>query len=117
MAIYLGRILRDNELSIIDYFAEQALAEVRADTPFIHILSINLERGLTNEYLPETTTDSAIFKSGAAIVDFACQTEFGHTVAGLIAPIDSCHDIVTDKDLPNGFCEALRANDLKVIVA
>lgn len=114
---YLGGMLRDSELPFIGHITEQALAEVRADKVFIGIRSINLEHGLTNEYPPDTVTDSAIFKAGKEIVVLANHTKFGRTAAVLFVPLDSIHTIVTGKETPNGFIKAMRSNNLKVIVA
>jgi len=115
--ICLGGMLRTSELSFIGHITEQALAEVRADKVFIGVRSINLEHGLTHEYLPETMTDRAIIRSGAEIIVLADHTKFGRTSAVLLAPLNRIHTIVTGSETPANFINTLQTNGLKVIIA
>jgi DeoR/GlpR family transcriptional regulator of sugar metabolism len=115
--ICLGGMLRDNEFSFIGHITEQALAEVRADKVFMGTRAISLEYGLTHEYLPETMTDRAILKAGKEIIVLADHTKFGRTATVLLAPLESIHTIVTDKQTPQGFLEAVQQRGLKVVTA
>lgn len=58
--IALGGMLRDSELSFIGHITEQSLAEIRVDKVIMGVHAIDLENGLTNDYLQETMTDRAI---------------------------------------------------------
>jgi DeoR family transcriptional regulator, aga operon transcriptional repressor len=115
--ICLGGMLRESEFSFIGHITEQALAEVRADKALIGTRAISLEHGLTSEYLPETLTDRAILKSGKEIVVLADHTKFGRAATVLLAPLESIHTIVTDRNTPQDFLEAVRVRGLRVVIS
>lgn len=115
--ICLGGMLRESEFSFIGHITEQALAEVRADKVFMGTRAISLEFGLTHEYLPETMTDRAILKAGQEIIVLADHTKFGRAATVRLAPLESIHNIVTDRQTPQDMLEALRERGLKVIVS
>lgn len=115
--ICLGGMLRDGEFSFIGHITEQALAEVRADKVLIGTRAISLEYGLTHEYLPETMTDRAILKAGREIIVLADHTKFGRAATVLLAPLESIHTIVTDKQTPQDFLDAVQARGLRVVLS
>ncbi len=115
--ISLGGMRRESELSFIGHITEQALAEVRADKVFIGIRAISDEHGLTNEYLPETMTDRAILKAGREIIVLADHTKFGREATVLLAPLESIHTLITDKETTPAILEAVRQRGIRVILA
>jgi DeoR family transcriptional regulator, aga operon transcriptional repressor len=115
--ICLGGMLRESEFSFIGHITEQALAEVRADKALIGTRAISLEHGLTSEYLPETLTDRAILKSGKEIIVLADHTKFGRAATVLLAPLESIHTIVTDRNTPQDFLETVRVRGLRVVIS
>jgi DeoR/GlpR family transcriptional regulator of sugar metabolism len=115
--ICLGGMLRDSELSFIGHITEQTLAEVRADKVIIGTRAISLEHGLTHEYLPETMTDRAILRAGKEIIVVADHTKFGRAAAVLLAPLDSIHTIVTNKQTPQDLIDAMQGKGIRVITA
>jgi DeoR/GlpR family transcriptional regulator of sugar metabolism len=110
-------MLRDSELSFIGHITEQTLAEVRADKVIIGTRAISLEHGLTHEYLPETMTDRAILRAGKEIIVVADHTKFGRAAAVLLAPLDSIHTIVTNKQTPQDLIDAMQGKGIRVITA
>jgi DeoR/GlpR family transcriptional regulator of sugar metabolism len=115
--IALGGMLRDTELSFIGHLTEQALAEVRADKVILGAFAISPEHGLTHDYLPETMTDRAILKAGRTVIVVADHTKFGRQAAALLAPVESIHLLVTDRETPAEFIETCRERQIRVIVA
>ncbi|HTX89656.1 MAG TPA: DeoR/GlpR family DNA-binding transcription regulator [Anaerolineales bacterium] len=115
--VCLGGMLRDSELSFIGHITEQALAEVRADKVIIGTRAISLEHGLTHEYLPETMTDRAILKSGREIIVVADHTKFGRAATVLLAPLERIQTIVTDKETPRDFLDAVLERGIQVVVS
>jgi DeoR family transcriptional regulator of aga operon len=115
--ICLGGMLRDSELSFIGHITEQTLAEVRADKVIIGTRAISLEHGLTHEYLPETMTDRAILKAGKEIIVVADHTKFGRAAAVLLAPLDSIHTIVTNRQPTQDFVDAVQGKGIRLITA
>ena len=115
--ICLGGMLRTSEFSFIGHITEQALTEVRADKVFIGTRAISLEHGLTHEYLPETMTDRAILKAGTEIIVLADHTKFGRAATVLLAPLESIHTLVTDKQTPQDFLQAVQSRGLRVVLS
>jgi DeoR family transcriptional regulator of aga operon len=115
--IALGGVLRDSELSFIGHITEQALAEVRADRVIIGVHALNLEQGLTNDYMPETMTDRAILHAGREVIVVADHSKVNTVSTALLAPITSIHTFVTDSKTPLEFREALTTVGVSVVVA
>jgi DeoR family transcriptional regulator of aga operon len=114
--ICLGGMLRDRELSFIGHITEQALAEVRADRVFMGTRAISLEYGLTHEYLPETMTDRAILKAGKEIIVLADHTKFGRAATVRLATWEAIHTVITDKNTPRDFIEALEEKGVRCLI-
>jgi DeoR/GlpR family transcriptional regulator of sugar metabolism len=115
--IALGGMLRDSELSFIGHITEQALAEIRADKVIMGTRGLSLEHGLTNDYLQETLTDRAILKIGREIIIVADHTKINRVSTALLAPLKSVHTLVTDAGADTKFIQALKKQDITVIVA
>ena len=115
--ISLGGMLRDSELSFIGHITEQALAEVRVDKVVIGTHGISLEHGLTNDYLQETLTDRAILKIGREVIVVADHTKINRVSTVLLAPLNAAQTFVTDSSADKKFVQALKKQDVEVIVA
>ena len=113
--VALGGVLRTSELSFIGHITEQALAEIRVDKVITGVHAINLEHGLTNDYLPETMTDRAILKSGREVIVLADHTKMNTVSTAFLAPITSIHKLITDKNAPEEFLDAVRSHGVEVI--
>jgi DeoR family transcriptional regulator of aga operon len=114
--IVLGGVLRDSELSFIGHITEQALAEINADHVIMGIRAINLENGLTNDYLPETRTDRAILRAGREVVIVADHTKCGMVSTAFVAPLTSIQTLVTDDKTAGEFVDSLRTHGINVIL-
>ena len=75
--ISTGGLLRASELSFIGHISELALGEVRVDKAIIGIPALDIEAGLTNDYLPEVMTDRTIINMAAELVVVADHSKFG----------------------------------------
>ncbi|OJX38928.1 MAG: DeoR family transcriptional regulator [Chloroflexi bacterium 44-23] len=115
--IALGGMLRDSELSFIGHITEQALSEIRADKVIIGIHAIDLENGLTNDYLPETMTDRAILKCGREVIVVADHTKINSVSIAYLAPVESIHKFITDQNAPANFLSSLAEKGIIVITA
>ena len=112
--VCLGGILRRSELSMIGHITEQALAEVVADKVIMGIRALDVERGLTNDYLPETKTDRAILGIGRKVIIVADHTKCGRVSTAFVAPITAIQKLVTDSRTSPEFVAALRAKGIEV---
>jgi DeoR family transcriptional regulator, aga operon transcriptional repressor len=115
MLVSIGGILRSSELSFIGHITEQALTEIRVDKVILGIRAIDVEVGLTNDYLPETQTDRAIVGIGQKVVLVADHTKCGRTSTTFVAPISNVDTFVTDNKTPQDFVTALVDQGIKVI--
>jgi len=113
----LGGVLRHSEQSLIGHLTENALREIHADKIFFGIHAIDIERGLTNEYLPETMTDRAILRAGREIIVVADHTKCGRISTAFVAPITAMHVLVTDQQTPALFVQQLNGLGIRVIQA
>ena len=97
--ISLGGQLRRAEMSLIGPIAEATLAALRADKVIIGVHAIDARHGLTNQYLPETTTDRAILGIGRTVTVVADHSKFGRVATAFLAPASAPDLIVTDTGL------------------
>lgn len=114
--VCLGGMLRPSELSFIGHITEQDLAEVRADKVFIGVRAINLEEGLTNDYMPETMTDRAILKISHEIIVVADHTKFGRVSTVMLVPIERVQMLITGKETSGEFIKDISTRNIRIIV-
>jgi DeoR/GlpR family transcriptional regulator of sugar metabolism len=115
--ITTGGLLRSSELSFVGHLAEQALHELRPQKVIMGIRAISLESGLTNDFLPEVSTDRFIIHSAPEVILVADHTKFGKISTALIAPITAVHKLITDADIPEHILKSLRDLGLEVCLA
>ncbi len=113
----LGGILRPSEMSMIGHITEQSLAEVNANKVIMGIRALDVEQGLTNDYLPETMTDRAILARSGQIIIVADHSKCDRISTAFVAPITAMHTLVTDTKISYAFTEALKAKGIEVITA
>lgn len=111
----LGGVLRHREQSLIGHLTERVLEEINADKVILGIHAIDIERGLTNDYLPETMTDRAILHAGREIIVVADHTKCGRISTAFVAPITAMHVLITDEQAPARFVQQLSALGIRVI--
>ncbi|HAD07589.1 MAG TPA: DeoR/GlpR transcriptional regulator [Anaerolineaceae bacterium] len=115
--VCLGGILRDSELSFIGHITENALSEVRADKVFVGVRAVDLEHGLTNDYLPETMTDRAILKAGREIIVVADHMKCCRVSTAFLAPLTAVHTFITTLEADQSFISALQELGIRVLLA
>lgn len=114
--IVVGGLLRHSELSMIGYITEQTLKELHADKVIMGIRAIDVQAGLTNEYLPETMTDRAIINFSSEVILVADHTKFGKVSTALVAPVTSVNKIITDSDAPAEIIDEIKGLGVEVII-
>ncbi len=115
--VSLGGILRPSELSFIGHITEQALLELRTDKVILGIRALDLEEGLTNDYLPETMTDRAILRAGREVILVADHSKLQRVSSAFVAPLKIIHTLVTDEQASAEFIAELRQRGVRVISA
>ena len=104
-------------MSMIGHLAEQALVEVHANKVVMGIRALDIERGLTNDYLPETMTDRAILNVGREVIIVADHTKCGRISTAFVAPLSVMHTLVTDDKAPPSFVNTLTSRDIRVLIS
>jgi DeoR/GlpR family transcriptional regulator of sugar metabolism len=115
--VALGGVLRESEFSFIGHITEQALVEVRADKVIVGIRAISLSQGLTNDYLPETMTDRAIMNIGSKLIVVADHTKCDRISTVFVVPLEKVDVLVTSKEAPEKFLQAVQEKGIQVLVA
>jgi len=115
--IATGGFLRPSELSFIGHITELALRELRPQKVIMGIRSISLDEGLTNDYLPEVSTDRVIIQSAPEVILVADHTKFGKVSTALVAPITAVHTLVTDSGIDPTILAAVREVVRNVLLA
>lgn len=111
----LGGVLRYSEMSMIGHITEQALAEVHTHKIIMGIHALDVEHGLSNDYLPETMTDRTILAHGGEVIILADHTKFGRIATTFVAPSTVMHTLVTDSGVSPAFVSNLKAKGIRVL--
>ncbi len=115
--VVLGGMMRASELSLIGHITEQAIREVRVDKAIIGIPAIDVEAGLTNDYLPEVMTDRAIIAAAPELVLVADHSKFGKVASAYLAPLERVNTLVTDDQTDPALLDRIRALGVRVLIA
>jgi DeoR family transcriptional regulator of aga operon len=115
--VSLGGMVRPSEMSMIGHMTEQALGEVRAQKIFMGIRAIDVEHGLTNDYLPETMTDRAILNQSGEIIIVADHSKCGRVSTAFLASLDAIDILITDVNAPDDLLAACQQAGARVILA
>jgi DeoR/GlpR family transcriptional regulator of sugar metabolism len=112
----LGGTLRASEGSLIGPLTMQALAQLRAVKVVMGIRAIDLEQGLTNNYLEECLVDREIFRIASELILVADHTKFGRVSTAFVAGLEHVDVLVTDAGTPDNYVDELRRRGTQVIV-
>jgi DeoR family transcriptional regulator of aga operon len=113
----LGGVVRPRMHSLLGHLTEQACREMRADTLFMGIGAISLERGLMNDYMPEILTDRALRSIATSVVVIADSGKFDVVAPAFVFGLDEVDAIVTDSGVRPEVVDDLAARGIRVIVA
>ena len=113
--VALGGILRPSEQSFIGHLTELTLNELRVNKMILGIRAIDLEAGITNDYLAETQTDRKILSISREVVLVADHTKCERISSVLLAPLSIVHTFVTDTQASSEFTSGLRERGIQVL--
>jgi DeoR family transcriptional regulator, aga operon transcriptional repressor len=111
----LGGILRSSEQSFIGHLTELTLNELRVNKVVMGIRAIDLETGITNDYLPETQTDRKILSISREVIVVADHTKCGRISSVFLAPLSVVRTFVTNTETAPEFTSALRERGIEVL--
>lgn len=116
-AILLGGVLRHSSFSLLGLLAEEALANLRADTLFMGIPAIHVDHGLSADDMAEAQMDRAIMAAAREVIVLADHTKFGRVATVRVGPLAGVRRIVTDDGAPPPQVAALRERGIAVDLA
>ena len=114
-AAVIGGFLRRSELSLIGYFAENALHGLQVDKLVIGIRGIDPVKGLTSDNMEELLTDQAIMNISNTVIVAADHSKFGHVAAIRTAPITAATKIITNVGGLRDILQAIRQMGVQII--
>ena len=115
--IATGGFMRSSELSLIGHLTELVLRELHPQKVIMGIRAISLAEGLTNDYLPEVSTDRVIIQSAPEVILVADHTKFGTVSTALVAHISAIQTLVTDSGIGADLLASLRGIVKSVLLA
>jgi DeoR/GlpR family transcriptional regulator of sugar metabolism len=115
--IVVGGVFRQSEGSFYGHLTESMLSEIHATKVIFGIRAISLEKGLTNDFVPEISTDRKILRMANDVIIVADHTKFNRVSTALVIPSSEIHTIVTDYQTPQHVINELLEIGIDVIVA
>mgnify|MGYP005840815549 CR=1 FL=1 len=115
--IVTGGFVRRSELSFIGHLTELALRELHPEKVIMGMRAISLNQGLTNDYLPEVSTDRVIIHAAPQVILVADHTKFGRAAAAQVAPLSIVHTLITDSAIDPRILASLRGVVKNIILA
>ena len=77
--------------------------------------ALDVDAGLTNDYLPETMTDRQILAAGKQVILLADHSKCGRVASGFLAPLSRVQTLITDTHTPAEFITRVRALGVTVL--
>ncbi|HEX4005341.1 MAG TPA: transcriptional repressor AgaR [Acidobacteriaceae bacterium] len=114
--ILVGGSLRKNSFSLVGPLAEDVLEEMHADILFLGVDGFDPEVGLTTPNLLESRVNRAMVKAATRVVAVCDSTKFTQRSLSRIVAPSAIHCVITDKNLPAATEEALRAQNIEVVL-
>lgn len=115
--IVIGGMLRQSELSMVGHVAELAIREFRADLVFMGIAALDVQYGLTSDFLPEAVTDRTILGIARHCVIVADHSKFGRVNSVFLAPVTAADTIISDKNVAPDYVRELEEAGVRVLLA
>ncbi len=112
----LGGTLRASEASLIGPLTIQALATLRSLRVIMGIRAMDLEEGLTNNYLEESLVDREILRIASETIIVADYSKCERVSTVFVAGLNVIDLLITDDKAPPPFVAALREQGVKVQV-
>jgi DeoR/GlpR family transcriptional regulator of sugar metabolism len=115
--VVIGGMFRSSEQSMVGHVADMAIREFRANHTFMGIRGIDVEHGLTSDFLPEAVTDRAILDIAPHCVIVADHSKFSRVGSVFLAPVTRANTVVTDDKVSAATVQALRESGIDVLIA
>jgi len=114
--ILTGGTLRRSSFSMVGPLAEDVLEEMNADILFLGVDGFDPEIGVTTPNLQESRVNRAMVKAARRVVAVCDSTKFTRRSMSRIVPPSAIHCVITDRNIPAATAEALRAQNIEVVL-
>ena len=114
--IVIGGTLRKNSFSLVGPLAEDVLDEMHADILFLGVDGFDVETGITTPNFLESRVNRAMVKSSRRVVVVCDSTKFNRRSLSRIILTSAVHRVITDTNLPRETEEALRNQNLELVL-
>jgi DeoR family transcriptional regulator, aga operon transcriptional repressor len=114
--ILIGGSLRKNSFSLVGPLAEDVLAETHADILFLGVDGFDPEIGVTTPNFLESRVNRAMVKAARRVVAVCDSTKFGRRSLSRIVPPSAIQCVITDRGLPRSAEEAIRAQNIQLVL-
>jgi DeoR family transcriptional regulator of aga operon len=114
--ILIGGSLRKNSFSLVGPLAEDVLAEMHADILFLGVDGFDVETGITTPNFLESRVNRAMVKAARRVVVACDSTKFNRRSLSRIIPTSAVHCVITDKNIPREAEDALRSQNVELIL-
>jgi DeoR/GlpR family transcriptional regulator of sugar metabolism len=115
--IVVGGMFRPSEGSFYGHLTEMMLNEVNASKVFFGIRAVSLENGLTNDFVPEISTDRKILKIAKEIILLADHAKFERVATGLVCSATEVSKIITDNQTPQELIAEFTSLGIEMVIA
>ena len=114
--VLFGGAVRMSEASLSGPLTLQGLAALRSVKVILGIRAMDIEQGMTNNYLDESLMDREILRIASQVVIVADHSKCERVSTVYVAPVDVIDILVTDSATPPEFVAALQSRGVEVIV-
>ena len=114
--ILVGGSLRKNSFSLVGPLAEDVLQEMHADILFLGVDGFDAEVGLTTPNFLESRVNRAMVKAARRVVAVCDSTKFKRRSLSRIVPPSAIHCVITDRGIDAATQEALRTQNIEVVL-
>ena len=113
--ILTGGCLRRDEMTLIGFFLECAVRNLRVDKVIMGVRGIDAVYGFTSDDIREIIFEREILTSNCSVIVAADHTKFGYVGTSRTADITAASMIVTDQKAPDDIIEKIKEKGIKVI--
>lgn len=114
--VLFGGTVRMSEASLSGPLTMQGLATLRSVKVILGIRALDVEQGLTNNYLDESLMDREILRIASQVIVVADHTKCGRISTVFVAPVEEIDVLITDDQTPESFVAALSERGITVKV-
>jgi len=114
--ILMGGTLRKNSFSLVGPLAEDVLDEMHADILFLGVDGFDVETGISTPNFLESRVNRAMVKASRRVVVVCDSTKFNRRSLSRIVPTAAIHCVITDKNIPHEAEDALRSQNVELIL-